>query len=104
MIAIEFTTGKKPSYYEVEVGIPNCTANYKLGIYSKASFDAVASALRASVPSHYLVTVTPIKMLHSEYESLDTACAILSRLRFVEYTTKDVEKVVIVKETVRKEL
>lgn len=102
MITCEFTTGKKPSYYEVTVGASN--AQYSFGMYTKASFDAVMSALRASLKDSYTLTVVPTRVLHNEYHSLDMACAMLSRLRFVEYTTKDVKKVVIVKETVRKEL
>lgn len=102
MIVCEFTSGKKPSYYEVTVGVLD--AQYSFGVYTKASFDAVASALRACVKDSYLLTIVPTRVLHSEYESLDSACAMLARLRFVEYTTKDVEKVVIVKETVKKEL
>lgn len=102
MVTCEFTSGRKPSYYEVTVGVSD--AQYSFGIYTKAPFDAVMSALRASLKDSYLLTVVPTRVLHSEYESLDTACAMLSRIRFVEYTTKDVEKIVIVKETVRKEL
>lgn len=102
MVTCEFTSGRKPSYYEVTVGIAG--AQYNFGVYSKAPFNAILSALRASLKDSYTLTVEPVKVLHSEYESLDTACAMLSRIRFVVYTTKDVEKTVIVKETVRREL
>ena len=102
MITCEFTTGKKSSYYEVTVGISE--TQFSFGIYTKASFDAVASALRACIKDSYLLTIVPTKVFHSEYESLDTACALLSRLRFVEYTTKEVEKTIIVTETVKREL
>lgn len=79
---------------------------YTFGIATKAPVDAVMSALKASLKDSYNLVVEPLgdgKAFY-EWESLDSGCAILSRLRFVEYTTKDVEKIVIVKETIRKEL
>lgn len=102
MVTYEFTSGRKPSYYEVTVRVSD--AQYSFGVVTKATYEAVVSALLASLKDSYELTVAPTKPWRSEYESLDTACSMLSRIRFVEYTTKDVEKVIIVKETVRKEL
>lgn len=107
MIAVEFTQGKRAAYYEVKVSIDrdNTTLeSYSFGLCTKASYDAVLSALRASLKDSYKLDIWVGRGLHSEYESLDSACATLSRLRFVEYSTKTVEKVVYVKETVKTEL
>lgn len=107
MITTEFIQGKRAAYYEVKVSInrDNTTLeSYSFGLCTKASYDAVLSALRASLKDSYKLDIWMGKGLHSEYESLDSACATLSRLRFVEYSTKTVEKVVYVKETVKTEL
>jgi hypothetical protein len=104
MITCQFTTGRKPQYYEVTVTVPGFCGNYCMGVYTKAPIDAVISALRACVKDSYTLKVTLAEKFHSEYESLDSACAQLSRLRFVEYTTKEVEKTIIVTETVKREL
>ena len=107
MIAVEFTQGKRAAYYEVKVSInrDNTTLeSYSFGLCTKASYDAVLSALRASLKDSYKLDIWIGRGCHSEYESLDSACATLSRLRFVEYSTKTVEKVVYVKETVKTEL
>lgn len=107
MIATEFTQGKRAAYYEVKVStnLDNTTlASYSFGLVTKANYDAVLSALRASLKDSYTLEICIGKYLHSEYESLDSACALLSRLRFVEYSTKTVEKIVYVKETIKTEL
>lgn len=107
MITTEFTQGKRDTYYEVKVSInrDNTTLeSYSFGLCTKANYNAVLSALRASLKDSYKLDIWIRKGLHSEYESLDSACATLSRLRFVEYSTKTVEKVVYVEETVKTEL
>ena len=107
MISVEFTKGTRDAYYEVKVSInrDNTTLeSYSFGLCTKANYDAVLSALRASLKDSYTLEILVGRGLHSEYESLDSACATLSRLRFVEYSTKTVEKVVYVKESVRTEL
>lgn len=104
MVTCEFIKGTKPSYYEVTVAVIGAPKNYSIGVYTKAPFDAVLSALRACVKESYTLVVEQTKVLHSEYESLDSACALLSRLRFIEYTTREVEKVVTVTELISKEL
>lgn len=107
MITTEFIQGKREAYYEVKVSInrDNTTLeSYSFGLCTKADYDAVLSALRASLKDSYKLDIWIGRGLHSEYESLDSACATLSRLRFVEYSTKTVEKVVYVKESVKTEL
>lgn len=104
MITVAFTTGKKAAFYEVKVGAKNEENLYSFGLMTKAPYDAVISALRASLKDSYTLKVEVRQVYHSEYENLDTACATLRRIRFVEYSTKIVEKLVQVTETVKTEL
>ena len=51
MISVEFTQGKRAAYYEVKVSInrDNTTLeSYSFGLCTKANYDAVLSALKAS--------------------------------------------------------
>lgn len=103
MINLEFKPsprGHKHYRIIVSCGVENAN-DYRFGLATKASLDAVTTALRASLKDSYELTIVPLGEFRGfyEWENLESACVTLERLRFVEYTTKDVEKVVIVKET-----
>lgn len=109
MINVEFKPAQR-GYHHYRI-VASCdttetTPDYRFGLRTKASIDVVTSALRSALKDSYSLTVVPLREMcvFYEWESIDSACETLERLRFVEYTTKDVEKVVIVKETTKKEL
>ena len=60
MITTEFIQGKRAAYYEVKVSInrDNTTLeSYSFGLCTKANYDAVLSALRASLKDSYKLEV-----------------------------------------------